>query len=260
MELNYKELFDNELEKPLDRIVEDGGFTGIFRTIGVVGDSLSSGEFQAVHEDGKNSYHDLFEYSYGQYIARICGSTVYNFSRGGMTAKEYCETFADHKGFWNPSYACQAYIIALGVNDIHGENFEVGTLDDVDFENYKNNRKTITGYYAQIIQRLKQIQPRAEFFLMTIPNETRSNEKTEALRQNLYAFAEKFSNTFVLDLYKYGPEYNLEFKSKFFMGGHMNPMGYMFTAKMVVSYIDYIIRHNMSHFKEVGFIGTDLHG
>ncbi len=39
----------------------------------------------------------------------------------------------------------------------------------------------------------------------------------------------------------------------------MNPMGYLFTAKIVGSYIDYIIRHNMNDFFDVGFIGTDLH-
>ena len=33
-------------EKPLDRIVSDGGFVGIFRTIACVGDSLASGEFE----------------------------------------------------------------------------------------------------------------------------------------------------------------------------------------------------------------------
>ncbi len=38
----------------------------------------------------------------------------------------------------------------------------------------------------------------------------------------------------------------------------MNPCGYMLAAKMVVSYIDYIIRHNMKDFKEVAFIGKGL--
>ena len=32
--------------------------------------------------------------------------------------------------------------------------------------------------------------------------------------------------------------------------------GYLFTARMIVSYVDYIIRHNMEDFKQVGFIGT----
>ena len=39
-------------EKPLDRIVTDGGFCSIFRTIACIGDSLSSGEMESTREDG----------------------------------------------------------------------------------------------------------------------------------------------------------------------------------------------------------------
>jgi hypothetical protein len=39
----------------------------------------------------------------------------------------------------------------------------------------------------------------------------------------------------------------------------MNPMGYILSAKMIASYIDYIIRHNPDDFKQVGFIGTPYH-
>ena len=58
-----------------------------------------------------------------------------------MTAWEYCEEFADLKGFWNPDKACQAYIIALGCNE-YFRNDPIGTLADVDFDDYKNNRPT----------------------------------------------------------------------------------------------------------------------
>ena len=40
-----------------------------------------------------------------------------------------------------------------------------------------------------------------------------------------------------------------EFKEKYFLLGHMNPAGYLLVAKMVDSYIDYIIRHNLDDFK-----------
>ena len=76
-------------EKPLDRMVTDGGFTGIFRSICCIGDSLSSGEFESLDANVSVGYHDMCEFSWGQFIARDTGATVYNFSRGGMTAKEY---------------------------------------------------------------------------------------------------------------------------------------------------------------------------
>ena len=246
-------------EKPLEYLVNNGGYTAIFRKIGVVGDSLSSGEFESLDKNGNKGYHDYYEYSWGQNLARMCGSECINFSRGGMTAKEYCESFADHMRFWDPSFACQCYIIALGVNDIHNMGQEIGSVDDIK-EDYTQNAETFTGYYAQIIQRIKAIQPRAKFFLMTMPRETsrRIQEKSQAHRKIIYDIANYFDNTYVLDIYENGPVYDDEFKKKFFMGGHMNPMGYVYTAHMVASYIDYIIRHNMEDFNEVGFIGTDL--
>ena len=39
-------------EKPLDSIPANGGFCRIFRKIGCIGDSLSSGEFELRNEDG----------------------------------------------------------------------------------------------------------------------------------------------------------------------------------------------------------------
>ena len=261
--MNIQEFIAKENEKPLDRIVSDGGFTSIFRTIACIGDSLASGEFESIKADGSHGWHDMYEYSWGQYIGRMCGSTVHSLSRGGMTAKVYCESFADSNGFWNPKYASQCYIIALGVNDILNVKQELGSVKDVDFSDYKNNKENFAGYYAQIIQRLKQIQPRAKFFLMTMAkdgeNDSRLEEK-QAHSALLYDFADKFDNTYVIDVLKYAPTYDEKFKENFYLCGHMNPMGYDLTAKMVASYIDYIIRHNPQDFKEVGFIGTDLHG
>ena len=261
--MNIEEFIAQENEKPLDRIVSDGGFTAIFRTIACIGDSLASGEFESIKADGSHGWHDMDEYSWGQYIGRMCGSQVNNLSRGGMTAKVYCESFADDNGFWNRKYASQAYIIALGVNDILNNRQELGSVNDVDFSDYKNNKENFAGYYAGIIQRLKQIQPSAKFFLMTMAdggeNDPRKEEK-QSHSALLYDFAEKFDNTYVIDLLKYAPTYDEKFKENFYLCGHMNPMGYDLTAKMVASYIDYIIRHNPRDFKEVGFIGTDLHG
>ena len=40
--------------------------------------------------------------------------------------------------------------------------------------------------------------------------------------------------------------------------GHRNPSGYILTAQIIDSYIDYIVRHNPQDFKNVGFIGTNI--
>ena len=38
----------------------------------------------------------------------------------------------------------------------------------------------------------------------------------------------------------------------------MSPMGYIYMAKLIEKYIDFIIRENPEAFREVPFIGTDL--
>ena len=257
--MDYKKYYANENERPLDVIKPDGGFTKIFRTIACVGDSLSSGEFESLDAWQWRSHHDLYEYSWGQYMARAIGSKVYNFSKAGMTAKQYVETFADDRGFWNPELKAQAYVIALGVNDIVNCKWEIGTPDDVDLENYKNNKPTFMGYYAHIIARYKEIEPRAKFFLTTIAREGNDLDSYRAAhRDAIYKLAEMFDNTYVIDLYEYMPAHDEEFKRNFYMGDHLTPAGYLVAAETMMSYIDYIIRNNPRDFKEVGFIGTQL--
>lgn len=255
-------------EKPLDRMVDGGGLTSIFRTIAVIGDSLSSGEFQAMNKEGtKWSYHDMFEYSWGQYIAREAGCTVYNFSRGGMTAMEYMKSFGANQSFFDVKKAAQAYIIALGVNDLINRKFELGKLGDTWDGNVAvdmaQDKTTFCAFYCALIERYKEIQPDAKFFLMSMPKGTgekpEDDEKRAAHNALLHELAGKYKNTYVIDLYTYMPANAGDYRKLFYLAGHLNPMGYMFTAKVVMSYIDYIIRHNYEDFIQVPFIGTGTH-
>lgn len=102
--MDISRFIKQEGEKPLDNIVTNGGFCGIFRTVACIGDSLSSGEFEGFI-NGHPAWYDCYEYSWGQYMARDTGTKVYNFSKGGMTAREYCETFAKESGYWNKELA-----------------------------------------------------------------------------------------------------------------------------------------------------------
>ena len=256
--MDWQNYFFAENEQPLDRFPEGISNTAIFRTMAFVGDSLSSGEFESRGDDQSKGYHDYFEYSWGQYIARKNGLTGYNFSRGGMTAKEYMKSYADANRFFLPEKAAQAYVIALGVNDVLNAGQEVGSVSDIDLDNYKNNKDTFAGWYAAIIQRYKKIQPRAKFFLVTIPRGERKDNLVRAHRELLYALADFFENTYVIDLYKYGPTYDQAFNKRFSLYGHMNPMGYILTANMIDAYIDYIIRKNPEDFYLVPYIGTEL--
>lgn len=247
-------------EAPLDRIVTDGGLCGIFRTMGCIGDSLSSGELESLDEQGVRGYHDYYEYSWGQYIARTAGIQVRNFSKGGMTAKKYCDSFAKERGFWDASLACQAYTLALGCNDIN--HIALGSTADIDPADYHNNAPTFAGYYGQIITRYKQLQPKARFFLLTLPHGFNGPSKdglVSEVSQLIRDIAGLYEWTYVVDLERYLPPVDDEFRRCFFLGGHLNATGYLMASRVIASYIDYIIRNNPEDFAQVGFIGTPHH-
>ena len=248
-----------ENEKPLDTLVSDGGYTTIFPTIACIGDSLSSGEFEHIDENGTKTYHDKFEFSWGQFIARTTGNKVYNFSRGGMTAKEYIESFAEINDYWNLNKKSTAYIIALGVNDLLRMKQSLGKISDIDLKNLNNNKDTFAGWYGRIIQKYKQINPNAKFFFVSMPKESSLDDTYNKIKQEhanlLYDLTKIFSNSYVIDLFQYAPIYDEEFKEKFYLEEHMNPAGYRLTGVMIASYIDYIIRSDFKAFRQVGFIG-----
>ncbi len=248
-----------EGEKPLDHLVSDGGFTSIFRTIACVGDSLSSGEFETLNpETGVRGYHDMFPYSWGQHLARMTGATVHNFSAGGMTASAYCDGYAESRGWWDPSLRSQAYIIALGVNDIVNQNQTPGTIADINPDNPTQNAKSFIGYYARIIQQYKALSPDAKIFLVTPPEHPSHREmgltdRFEIVASCVYALAEYFG-AYVIDLLKYAPPHLGEHRERFYLLSHLSPAGYRLSAEQIGSYIDFIIRHHYQDFKNVGFI------
>lgn len=260
--MNISGFYKNENEKPLDRLVSDGGLCSILRTVVCIGDSLSSGEFEVFVDKEERYWQDMFEYSWGQFMARMAGIKVYNFSRGGMTAKEYCETFADEKGLWNVDIKANAYIIALAVNDLF-KPLPLGEISDVNPDDSEKNGESFIGYYAKIVQRYKKISPDAKFFFVTPPVYSTIadvGDKVDKVIELLYGLKDLFKNCYVIDLNKYGPDYTTqEFRDNFFLNGHLSPSGYYLTAKMTCSYIDYIIRNNPMDFKLLGFQNTPVY-
>ena len=175
-----------------------------------------------------------------------------------MSAKAYMESFAEVNGFWGRDKLCQAYIIALGVNDILNQGQPIGGIEDICLDDYKKNAETFAGYYAQIIGRVQLLQPRAKIFLVSMPKVGGQDDVLrKAHRDLLEELTKIFKNTYLIDLYTYSPTQDAEFKKTFWLG-HMTPAGYVLMARMIESYIDYLIRKNPEEFNQVGFIGTDL--
>ncbi len=255
-------------------LVPDGGMTAVLRTVAIFGDSLASGEQEYTQEDGSKGYYDVYDLSWGQFMARKCGIKVVNYTRGGLTAYAF-QGLAHHRMAWVKGNECQAYIIALGVNDtrriIDGlYNGEFGSMADVDFDNHENNKGSFVGYYVKMIQQIKQIQPYARIFVTTIPKSAEEEEnaktdevaaKVKGIREQHAAFLrslpEYFDHVYVIDLraqdfYTSTPEFNRRYR----LGGHLSSMGYKFFGDVFATYIDHIICENPEAFSSVGLIGT----
>jgi hypothetical protein len=185
-------------------------------------------------------YMDRFDYSWGQYLARMAGCTVHNFSRGGMTAKEYNENFGNAMGHFRPELAANAYIIALGVNDLLNRGMPTGSVADICLEDWRKNADSFAGHYGAIIQRYKKIRPEAKFFLINFPaNSNYTPERKAAAEAHdalLRELCKLFSNTYLIDLRNHAPDFgDADFRKRFYLGGHMAPAGYLFFAKLVSS-------------------------
>lgn len=250
-------------ELKLDAYPRYIGMINIFRSIGCIGDSLSSGEFE-YDNNGEKGYWDYYDYSWGKQIERVTGVQITNFSRGGMTARQLYKEAATQSGptdsinaLFDKNNLKQAYIIALGVNDksrlqdvYDGKAGCAAT--DINQQDYEQNAPTYVGYYAKIIQRIQKIQPDTKFFLVTMPSAQGNKEYT----QLIYDIANCLDNCYVIDLYQHAPAYDEAFRDIYFCGGHMNTMGYVLSAQYIMAYIDWIIQNNPMDFKYVQFIGS----
>ncbi len=263
--MNMKEFYlDDPQEQPLDHFVADGGYCGILQSVACVGASLDSGEMEVFDEKGTRYCIDKYEYSWLSYFGRVTGNLVRHFTRGGMSTKEYVEEYADWHGLWDRKLACNAYVITLSGNDIAlmlKGMLEFGSMEDIDFQDWRNNKKTFCGYYATILQRLREISPKCRLFLalsfQKIPPERLPY--LQKMQEFLPQLAQKFQFAYVMDLIKNGPVVDEAFEKKFYMNGHMTPAGYLLKGRLFTSYIDYIIRHNLDDFTQIAMLGDDLH-
>lgn len=249
-------LHDNPLHE-----IRSLGLAGIVHDWGFIGDSLMSGL-----QDNKNV--SQYDYSWGQRMCKLLGVDGYNFSVGGMTTKSWIynrpTTPFDENRIWKGAKTNikKAYVIGLGVNDraelvTHAEGYyEVGNVS-TDIGTYSSatdtdtNANTFVGYYSGIIQRIRSVAPNAPIFVITIPvTGSRIADYNTAIRNIAQEFAD--SNVFVIDLDAYASNFeDKTFRALFIGSGHLTLIGYEYVAYVMMQYIDWIIRNNISAFKNL---------
>lgn len=231
------------------------GFVPIIRKWGFISDSLGSGEMECFTKEGEKAYIDLYDYSWGQQICRLCGSEGYNFSKGGMQVKSWLNTEDDRCWSGASKNPKQAYISTLGINDAAKGQTTVGSIStDVDISDCENNADTFAGNYAKLLYRLRTVSPRSKIFVVTIPK-----PGVEEWNDIIRGMATLFDNVYCIDIEYLKELYynNADFRKKYYMNGHMNPMGYLYHAYVLMKHIDYIMQTNFEQFADAALWDTE---
>lgn len=239
---------------PLAYVRRDAGFLSLFHTVGCIGDSLASGEC-AYKSGGTTHYVDLYPFSWGQCLARLTGNTYYNFSQGGLSSRTWL-TSQHCTDCFDGNHNCDAYFIGLGQND-KNNSIPVGTTADINLSDYTQNADTYCGNMGQIIQRLQILQPKAPIFVFIDPNTPSGDQAYNAVIPDI---VELFDNVWIIDLKTYGETLftdRTNIIGSQYRGGHYSALGYQEIAFVIATYTDWIIRHNLSDFSQVEFIGTN---
>lgn len=242
-------------ENPLEYLRETPGYLSVFLHVGCIGDSLASGEAVYMKSDGTTGGLDKFDFSWGQYLARMTGNTYYNWSKGGLR----CDTFLSSSlatECFDGEHLCEAYIIGLGQNE-KNKSYTIGTADDIDLDDYSNNADSYYGNYGKIISKIKEVQPKAKIFILTDPlSSVESAGYNDAVRE----IATLFDSVYLVDLYTYGSSlYTSTLMKAHKRGGHYDAVGYYLCAMVIATYIDWLIKKYPEEFREVEFIGTDYY-
>lgn len=239
---------------PLGKVLDNPGLLGCFLNVGCIGDSLASGECVATDGNGNPQYIDIYNHSWGKYLERMTGNTYHIWASGGRTTASWL-TSSHATECFDGNHLCEAYIIGLGQND-KNQNVSVGSPADINLANYNNNNaSSYYGNYGKIIQKIKEVQPKAKIFVLTDPSSaTENGGYNGAIRE----IATMFDNVYLVDLYTYGQHL---FQSDYIKAnaryGHYNAVAYREFALYIASYIEWIMRNNPDEFLEIEYIGTN---
>ena len=215
-----------------------------FRRIGVVGDSYASGTIwlSPTFED----YNDL---SWIQLIARRNGITATNYSYRGLSTRTW---LSDSRGLAKLTATDNdgLYILALGINDTSLGTEYLGSISDIDDNDYNNNADTFYGNYGKIIAIIKEKSPNSKIIISTMANNT--TETYIAFNEAIVNIAEHFN---IPVIYQYKNSYFLSQEYINTMNGnHPNAVGYGGMSYALEKMIQECMVKNNSYFMD--YIGV----
>ena len=150
-----KEQAEQIIDQRIEQYDTSPQYLHLFNTIGIVGDSLSSGE---VYPLSDNTPKDMYHWSWLESVCKEVGATSSYYSQGGLTAKGWCESA------WRTQLLADepknAYYLALGTND--KQYFNLGSVTDT------SANDTFAGWYKEVISVIHSHAPNAVIFCVSL--------------------------------------------------------------------------------------------
>lgn len=234
----------------------------LFPRIAMIGDSLSSGEivedddralgvlFGGVHPergvvDQGPACVDKTESSWCSHITRRINAKCVHYTRGGITAKGWLETYNYFMALEKEKYPL--YFIALGANDFNG--YKLGDPSDT----LKDN--TFLGYYNEIIKSIKIINPHAVVLCLSMyydEDETRVNSfgnKDIDFTNGVKKLTENYEKVYFLDFAHEGK--NVLNKTEYIRRGHYDSVGYLAVSYEIEAIANKVLAEHVNDLKDI---------
>lgn len=211
----------------------------MFQKFGVIGDSYASGVIYPTYGQSVERY----SCSWGQILARKCGTVCTNYSHGGLSTRTWLtSSLGLAKLLANEPE--DIYYCALGINDYGqlGEDY-LGSLTDITSHSEMSEYgDTFYGNYGRIIENIKAHAPHALIVMFTCAN-------TNTVPQ-------KFSDAIVEIANYYEIPYIVQAEDPYFqsaaytqmMGGHPTSVGYGGMASAFERLLQGAIQTNRAYF------------
>lgn len=133
---------------------------GMFPTLGVIGDSFAYGT-------GSFAWSDV--------VAKRNGLEYAKYASGGFTTRMWLDAAQRGLAAMLADTPKHLYIINLGINDknaIDRSEEVLGSLADIDLEDYTQNPDTFYGNYGRIIGNVQTHSPKAKIIIMSVARRT----------------------------------------------------------------------------------------
>ncbi len=206
--------------------------------IGVLGDSLSSGE---IYNGG--TVRDCYNYSWLSNLARDLNVESVHYSQGGLTSKLWWNNTGGFKtALANESVKPTAYFIAFGTNDKNQQEYPIGVITD------SAGTDSFVGYMRAIVEYVHQQQPNATIFLVSTYN---TSVASTPYNEMISDIADLYSYCFYID-YANNSTIQTTQSNIYVENSHFTTLGYVYVANVIKELTEDAIENNLAWYKHFG--------